>query len=110
MGQWGVLSPELDPCVGLRGRGALMVSADEVGVSSGMLAADRARWSEVAEGVLETVPALLALLLVLRLGLTSVLLLRERKAGLVFMPAAVAVAAGVTLGWSSWGSVSRRQW
>jgi hypothetical protein len=29
MGQWGVLSPELEPAAGLTGRGALMVSADD---------------------------------------------------------------------------------
>jgi hypothetical protein len=29
MGQWGVLSPELEPEVGFTGRGALMVSAED---------------------------------------------------------------------------------
>jgi hypothetical protein len=29
MGQWGVLSPEVDEDVGFEGRGALMVSAED---------------------------------------------------------------------------------
>lgn len=75
-----MLSPELDG--DLEGRGALIVSAedaeDEVG-SSGMLVEDSARWMDAAEGEL-----LVLARLVLRLGLASMLLLRERKPALEF--------------------------
>lgn len=87
MGQWGVLSPELELVVPLTGRGALIESAGAVGGSSGMLVADRARWMAAAEGVLVLKAARLAALL----GLTSVLLLRERKPGLPFVPAGAAL-------------------
>jgi hypothetical protein len=75
MGQWGVVSPKLGLDVGFGGRGALTVSVDDVGVSSGMLVDDRARCAEAAGGPLAP-----------RLGLTSVLLLRERKADLALVP------------------------
>lgn len=87
MGQWGMESPELGPDTGFTGRGAFTVSVDDVGVSSGMLVDERARWREVAEGILDTVPV------GPRLGLTSALLLRERKPGLAFVPVALATAA-----------------
>ena len=50
---------------------------EEVWARSGMLVADKARWIEVGEGVL----ALAAARIEVRLGLTSLLLLRERKPG-----------------------------
>ena len=75
MGQWGVVSPELGLDVGFAGRGALTVSVDDVGVSSGMLVDDRARCTGAAGGPLDP-----------RLGLTSVLLLHERKPDLAFVP------------------------
>ena len=49
MGQWGVESPELEPEAVFWGRGGRTVSVDDVGVSSGMLVEDRARWMEAAE-------------------------------------------------------------
>ena len=55
-GQWGDVSPEWKPVDDLSGRGALTVSVDDMGVSSGMLADDSARWSEVAEGAFVTEP------------------------------------------------------
>jgi hypothetical protein len=79
MGQWGGGSPELGLDAGFGGRAALTVSVDDVGVSSGMLADDGARWTEAAggPGAVELLP---------RLGLTSMLLLRERKPALAFVP------------------------
>ena len=68
-----MLSPEFE--ADLEGRGALIVSAeeaeDEAG-SSGMLVEDSARWIDAADGEL----------LVPRLGLASMLLLRERRPAL----------------------------
>lgn len=81
MGQWGVVSPELDLDVGFEGRCALTVSVDDVGVSSGMLVDDRARCTD---GVVELAR------LGPRLGLTSVLHLHERKPDLASVPEAVA--------------------
>lgn len=71
-GQWGVLSPETAAEGDLSGRGALIDSEDAMGGNCGMLVFDRARWIAAAErpGELEPGP---------RLGLTSVLLLRERR-------------------------------
>ena len=79
MGQWGTLSPELDLDVGFDGRGALTVSVEDVGVSSGMLVDDNARCTEAAggPGVVKLDP---------RLGLTSMLLLRERKPDRAVVP------------------------
>jgi hypothetical protein len=82
MGQWGVLSPELGPDVAFKGRGALMVSAedaDDAAGSSGMLVEDSARCMAAADGELL---ALALARLEARLGLASVLLLRERRPGL----------------------------
>lgn len=90
MGQWGVESPELEPEAVLCGRGGLTVSVEDVGVSSGMLVDDRARWREAAEGVLALDPARLGA----RLGLMSVLLLRERKPDLVVVAATAPVRWG----------------
>jgi hypothetical protein len=73
-GQWGVLSPESTAEGDFKGRGALTESLAAAGGSWGMLADERARWMEAAERpgeLLELGP---------RLGLTSVLLLRERRA------------------------------
>ncbi len=81
-GQWGVVSPEFDFDDGLEGRGARTVSVDDVGVSSGMLVDDRARWTA---GAVELDR------LDRRLGLASALLLRERKPGLTFAPEGVAL-------------------
>ena len=87
MGQCGVLSPEFD--ADFEGRGALIVSADEAedeAGSSGMLVEDSARWIEAAEGEL-----LVLARLVPRLGLASMLLLRERRPALeVDVPAGAA--------------------
>lgn len=58
-----------------KGRGAFTESVAAVGCSCGMLADDRARCMAAAER-----PGELALVLGPRLGLTSVLLLRERSA------------------------------
>lgn len=62
-----------------------------------MLVAERARWRETAEGILEVEAARLGC----RLGLTSVLLLRERKPGLVFVPGVAAVRWGGRAGEAS---------
>jgi len=70
MGQWGVLSPELGPDDGFRGRGALMESAG----SAGMLVEDCDRCMAAAEGERLEVAGLAA-----RWGLTSMLFLRERR-------------------------------
>lgn len=72
-GQWGVLSPETTAEGDFKGRGALTESEAAVGGSEGMLVDERARWMAAAERPGE-------LLLGPRLGLTSVLLLRERSA------------------------------
>jgi hypothetical protein len=77
MGQWGVVSPEL----GFEG-----VLVDDLGTrceescgaaggSEGMLVDDRARWMEAAEGMVVPDPARLGP----RLGLPSVLLLRDSR-------------------------------
>jgi hypothetical protein len=79
MGQWGALSPELDPDVAFRGRGALMVStedADDAAGSSGMLVEDSARCMAAADGELLALAKLEP-----RFGLASVLLLREVRPG-----------------------------
>lgn len=80
-GESGVEStgPGLEP--GLEGRGARIVSLDDdgvdAGVISGMLVAEWARWTTTAVG-----PGVVELArLDMRLGLASVLLLRERKPG-----------------------------
>jgi hypothetical protein len=78
MGQWGVVSPELGLDVGFAGRGALTVSVDDVGVSSGMLVVERARCTEAAP----------------RLGLASVLLFREQKPDRAFVPVDAAARCG----------------
>jgi hypothetical protein len=74
MGQRGVESPELEPVEFFEAPEGLTVSADEaddVVVSCGMLVEDSARWMAAAEGeLLELGP---------RLGLTSVLCVRERR-------------------------------
>jgi hypothetical protein len=72
-GQWGVLSPEIMADGDFRGRGALTESEAKVGGSWGMLVDERARCMAAAERPGE-------LVLGPRLGLTSVLLLRERRA------------------------------
>lgn len=75
-----MLSPELE--ADFTGRGALIVSADEAedeAGSSGMLVEDSARWIDAAEGEL-----LMLARLVPRLGLASMLLLRERRPALEF--------------------------
>ena len=88
MGQWGVESVVADLDGGLEERGARAGS----GVSSGMLVAELARCTAGAgaPGVVEFAR------LEVRLGLASVLLLRERKPGLT--PEAAAPAPG-TLRW-----------
>jgi hypothetical protein len=75
MGQWGVLSPELDPDDPFTGRGSRGASCVDVGGSGGVLAEDSARWMAAAEGMVALEPAKLGPLL----GLTSVLLLRDRS-------------------------------
>ncbi len=72
-GQWGVLSPETMAEGDFKGRGARPESEVAVGGSWGMLAEERARWMAAADRPGELVPGP-------RLGLTSVLLLRERSA------------------------------
>lgn len=72
MGQWGVLSPELEPDAPLVGLGALMASVDDDGWSWGMLVDDSARWMAAAEGELLELARLGP-----RLGLASALFLRE---------------------------------
>ena len=81
-----MLSPELEADVDLTGRGTLVVSEEEASGSSGTFDADRARLMAAAEGVLVLEPARLGPLL----GLTSVLLLRERKPVLEFVPGGAA--------------------
>lgn len=91
-GQWGAGSPEAVPDGALRGRGTREASwAAVAGGSWGMLAVDRARCIEAAEGTVVLEPGRLGPLL----GLTSVLLLRERRADLGRGPAAAAAAAAV---------------
>jgi hypothetical protein len=68
----GELSPETRADGDFKGRGALIESAVVEGASWGMLAEERARWMAAAESPGELVPGP-------RLGLTSVLLLRERR-------------------------------
>lgn len=97
MGQWGVESPELEPEDVFCGRGGRTVSVEDVGVSSGMLVEERARWREAAEGVLALDPARLGA----RLGLMSVLLLRERKPDLLVVPAGPVVRWGGRAGEAS---------
>jgi hypothetical protein len=83
MGQWGVLSPEVELDVDFKARGALMVSADDADDAAwswGMLAEDSARCMAAAEGELLE-PARLGP----RFGLTSVLFLRERRPALGFV-------------------------
>lgn len=82
MGQWGVVSPELDPDDAFRGRGTLEGSWDDAGGSWGMLAEDSARWMAAAEGTVVLGPARLGPLF----GETSVLLLRERRPDLGRVP------------------------
>jgi len=79
MGQWGVVSPDLCPDVALEGGSVLVESAEAVEDSWGMLAADRARCMAAADGE-PAEPAGLGP----RLGLASVLLLRERRPALGF--------------------------
>jgi hypothetical protein len=77
MGQRGVESPELEPDAVFESADGLTVSADEaedVVVSCGMLVADSARWMAAAEGELLELAELAP-----RLGLTSVLWVRERR-------------------------------
>lgn len=72
-GHWGVLSPEASAAGDFKARGALIESVVEVGGSCGMFSLERARCIAAAEGPEELVlggP---------RLGLTSVLLFRERR-------------------------------
>lgn len=79
MGQWGVLSPELDPEAALTGLGTREGSCDNAaGASWGMFADDRARWMAAAEGTVAGGPGRLGPLF----GLTSVLLLRDRRPAL----------------------------
>ena len=90
MGQWGVLSPELDPEAGLEGLETREESwFEDAGGSWGMLVDDRARWMAAAEGTV------VAGKLGPRLGLTSLLLLREAR---------------VDLGWASARAAARCDW
>lgn len=78
-GQWGVFSVELGPEDGLEGRGTREGSWVEVeGGSCGMLVEERARWMAAAERTVELELAVLES----RLGLASLLLLREGRVGL----------------------------
>lgn len=72
-GQWGVLSPETRAEGDFKGRGALTESEVAVGGSWGMFVDERARCMAAAESPGELLPGP-------RLGLTSVLLLRDRSA------------------------------
>lgn len=83
MGQWGVLSPELEVEVILEGLGTREESwvVEFAGGSCGMVVLDRARWMAAAEGTVVLGPARVEPLL----GLTSLLLLREARAGLVWV-------------------------
>lgn len=103
MGQWGVESPAAEAEVDLGGRGGRTVSVEDVGVSSGMLVADRARWIEAAEGVLALEAAGLGTRLGTRLGLTSALVLRERK------PDLAAFAGGAAGRWGGRAGEASRE-
>lgn len=81
-GQWGVVSPEFVPDAGFCGRGTLEGSGTAMGGSWGVLAVDKARWMAAAEGTVLPEPAKLAP----RLGLTSVLLFRERSPDFAMAP------------------------
>lgn len=100
MGQWGVVSPEFVPDAGFKGLGTLEGSCVDAGGNCGMFADDRARWMAAAEGTVVLGPARLGPLF----GLTSVLLLRERRPGLE----TGAVDAGVRCGGRA-GEVSREE-
>lgn len=84
-GQCGVLSPELDPEVDLEGLGTREASwfDEAAGGSWGMFADERARWMAAAEGTVVLGPARPGP----RLGLASLLLLREGRADLDWVSA-----------------------
>ena len=73
-----MLSPELDAEPALTGLGTREGSWDGAAGSWGMFTDDRARWMEAAEGTVALGPGRLGPLL----GLTSVLLLRDRRSDL----------------------------
>ena len=100
MGQWGVLSPETTAEGDFKGRGALSESEMAVGGSWGMLVDERARWMAAADRPGE-------LVLGPRLGLTSVLLLRERSADWDCERALGAGGAAVVRCWLRAGEASR---
>ena len=75
MGQWGVESPELVPDAVFWGRGTRDGSCTDIGGRFGVEAEDNARWMAAADGTVVLEPARAGPLL----GLTSVLLLRDRR-------------------------------
>jgi hypothetical protein len=102
MGQCGVVSPEFVPDEAFAGRGTREGSCEEVGGSEGMLAADNALWMAAADGTVVLEPARLGPLL----GLTSVLLFRDRRPDFGIGPA----EAGWRWWWCCccrWGELSR---
>jgi hypothetical protein len=81
-GQWGVVSPELVPELPFVGRGTREGSCGDAGESWGTMVPESARWMAAAEGTVAPAPARLGPLF----GLTSVLLLRERRPDLGLGP------------------------